>query len=110
MNRNVLLAAGLVVAATLTSLVALATTSSSTTDAAAGGAAPAPVAVDPADLLVRPDGHRLSTAPDGQQLAVVAGVALSSAGAPLLVGQRRDPSATSHDGLIAQAPRGGDSP
>jgi protein-disulfide isomerase len=66
MNRNVLLTVGLVVAATVALLVALTTTRSSTSEAVAGGATAGSVAVAPADLLVRPDSHRLSTAPDGK--------------------------------------------
>jgi protein-disulfide isomerase len=70
MNRNVVLTVGLVIAAAITLVVALTVTRSSTTSAAtggpAGGAPSGPVAVAPVDVLVRPDSHRLSTAPDGK--------------------------------------------
>jgi protein-disulfide isomerase len=66
MNRNVLLTVGLVVAATLTLLIAVTTTRSSTSDATAGSATAASANVAPAELLVRADSHRLSTAPDGK--------------------------------------------
>ena len=70
MNRNVVLTVGLVIAAAITLLVALTMTRSSSTNAATGspaGAAPsAPAVAAPLDVLVRPDSHRLSTAPDGK--------------------------------------------
>lgn len=66
MNRSVVLTVGLVVTAVLTLLVAVTTTRSSNTDAAPGDATSPPVASVPAELLVRPDSHRLSTAPDGK--------------------------------------------
>ncbi|WP_433273430.1 DsbA family protein [Pseudonocardia xinjiangensis] len=65
MNRNVVLTVGLVVAATIGFVVALTLSGPA---APADDAAPvaAPGAVAPAELLVRPDSHLLSTAPDGK--------------------------------------------
>lgn len=65
MNRNVVLTVGLVVSATIAFVVAL-TVSGPTTSVDDTAQGTAPGAVAPAELLVRPDSHLLSTAPDGE--------------------------------------------
>lgn len=66
MNRNVVLTVGLVAAATIALVVALTMARSAAPDTAAGGAPPAAGTAAPADVLVRPDSHQLSTAADGK--------------------------------------------